>query len=225
MSGPLPPPLLALQERLRRADLPGQAAHRLLKPAPLDGREVTWPQPDENHQQAAVLMLLYPRDPDGQGSELPGNLHLILMRRPDYDGVHAGQISLPGGRRETVDTSLAQTALREAHEEVGVAPETVRLLGALSPFFVFVSNHNVHPYVGYAARRPDFVPCPEEVAGLVEVPLAQLLDPAHRREEVRDLRRWGASRVPYFDLAGERVWGATAMMLSELVALLEEVRG
>lgn len=158
-----------------------------------------------------MLVLLYPHSSTN-------DLWLTLIKRPDYEGVHAGQICLPGGRRESAET-LEQTALRETHEEIGVDPGQVTLIGRLSPFYVPPSNHQVYPFVGYAMDRPQFQPCATEVAELIEQPLAALLDPANRRQEVRDLKRWGRTQVPYFAMGTHKVWGATAMMLSEFVEL------
>jgi 8-oxo-dGTP pyrophosphatase MutT (NUDIX family) len=163
----------------------------------------------------AVLALLY---------DVGGELALVLTRRPDYDGVHAGQVSFPGGRHEPPET-LERTALRETHEEVGVEPERVTLLGALTPLYILPSDYEVHPFVGYhAAGRPAFVPDAREVAAVLEVPLRELLDPASRREEEWELRGM-RMMVPFFLFGEHKVWGATAMMLSEFVERIKVARG
>ncbi len=163
-----------------------------------------------------VLLLLYCVDE---------KLHLVLTRRPDYDGVHSGQVSFPGGRHEPPET-LETTALRETHEEIGILPADVELLGSLTPLFVVPSNFEVHPFVGRYVRnkRPVFAPDTREVAAILEVPLQLLLDPATRVEEEMELRGGLRLRVPCFRVGRQRVWGATAMILSEFLQRLNYVK-
>ncbi len=165
------------------------------------------PSPDARQGGVLVLLYLY-----------GGHVHLPLILRPTYSGVHSGQVGFPGGGREPVDADLTATALREAWEEVGVDPEEVRILGQLSPLFVIASNYLVQPTVGWCSSRPDFRTDPYEVAQLLEAPLAHLLDPATTRRELWTLRG-SAVEVPFYAVAGQTVWGATAMMLSELLVL------
>ncbi|MCB8934426.1 MAG: CoA pyrophosphatase [Anaerolineae bacterium] len=156
-----------------------------------------------------ILILLYCVDDE---------FHIVLTQRPDYDGVHAGQVSCPGGRHEPPET-LGETALRETWEEIGIPPADVELLGQLTPLYVMPSDFEVHPFVGRytGAGRPRFVPDPREVAAILEVPLRLLLDPATRAKEEMELRGGLRLHVPFFRVGERRVWGATAMMLSELV--------
>lgn len=184
-------------------------------PRPVNGEPIPWPDRRDDHRKAAVLLLLYPaaaNDP---------SLNLVFIQRPEYDGTHGGQISLPGGRQEDNET-LATTAMRETHEEVGVDPQQVIILGQMAQFYVYASNHDVHPFVGYCDHRPEFVPCQLEVAEIIEAPLNALLEPAARQYEVRDLKRWGATEVPYFAVGRHKIWGATAIMLAEFLHLLRE---
>ena len=183
-------------------------------PVALDGSTFRRPSPRDDTRDAAVLLLLYPRSQRH-------DWHLTLIKRPDYDGVHSGQIAFPGGRREG-DESLTETALREAREEIGIDPGQVTLLGELTAFFVFASNHLVHPFVGHTERRPAFVPCPVEVAQIIEIPLSHLLAPTSLRQETRKLR-WGPARIPYFAVDEHKVWGATAMMLAEFLELTRKL--
>ncbi len=164
---------------------------------------------DGGWREAAVLILLYA---DGGTARFP------LMVRPSGNGAHAGQVSLPGGSRESGE-SLEACALREAREEIGVDPASVRVVRALSPLAVPPSRFVVSPYVGVVAGRPAYVPSAAEVHALFEPSLDELLSAAARCEDeaLYEGRAW---RVPYYRLAGRRVWGATAMILSELEAML-----
>ncbi len=159
-----------------------------------------------------MLVLLYPRE---------GQLYLPLIRRTEYNGAHSGQISLPGGRKEAGDPDPVATALREAQEEIGVDPAAVTVLGELTPLYIWASHFQVQPVVGWTPQRPHFCLDPQEVAGLLEVSLEELRDPSNREEEEWELRGRRV-RVPFFRIQGQVVWGATAMILSELLALLEE---
>jgi 8-oxo-dGTP pyrophosphatase MutT (NUDIX family) len=202
-----------------RADLagplPGRAAQYRMAPRPRPGDDA-FEQPRADTRQGGVLLLFYPYG---------GRLALPLILRPTYTGVHSGQVSLPGGGRESGDADLTATALREAYEEVGAEPGQVQVLGRLSPLYVFASNYLVLPTVGWCTARPDFKLDPYEVELLIETPLADLLDERNRREEAWNLRGYTA-QVPYFSVQGQTVWGATAMILSELLALpsVQQVR-
>ena len=167
----------------------------------------------QSQRPAAVLILIYPID------ETP---HLVLTRRTETVQTHKGQISLPGGSHEGQET-LVQTALREANEELAVATTGLDVLGTLTPLYVGVSDFLITPVVAIASHRPDFFPDPVEVVEVIEAPLAQLVDPAIRVEEDWQIR--GVTvRVPFFAIGPNKVWGATAMILAEFVALLEQAR-
>ena len=125
---------------------------------------------------------------------------------------------MPGGAVDPGE-SLAQAALREAHEEVGITPGTVDLLGMLTPVHIPVSGFVMHPVVGCLRARPLTVAAPGEVSRVIEVPVAELLDPGRHRTVV-SVRDGIEFEMPYFDLDGEQVWGATAMVLSEFAAVL-----
>jgi 8-oxo-dGTP pyrophosphatase MutT (NUDIX family) len=189
------------------APLPGPDAQQRFAPRP---PRKSW-RPDDQPataRTAAALILLYPTD---TGVAFP-----LTVRRDDLP-LHPGQISLPGGGLDPGEEP-ATAALRETREELGIDPGEVRLVGALSPLWVVVSNFVMRPYVGVIDRQPAFRPEPGEVAELIEAPLAWLRDPARVgwAERVRDGVR---VEFPYFDFAGHRVWGATAMVLAELAAL------
>jgi len=201
--------------------LPELLAARLAEPLPrpmvgsrFDGRpphERRYNAAPSDARPAAVLLLLYAAD---------DRWHVPLTLRPESMAAHAGQVSLPGGAVEPGESSH-QAALREFHEELGPCPAPVELLGHLSPLYVAASNFLVTPWVGTTAERPSLVPNPAEVAEVLEVPLAHLLDPAnfgaHRRE-----RQGRPYTAPHFLWQNHRIWGATCMILGELVTVLEE---
>ncbi len=162
-------------------------------------------------REAGVLALFFPRD---------GVPTLLLTVRRDHLSHHPGQISFPGGQREHAET-LREAALREAHEEVGLPPRTVEVLGELTPLYIPPSNFCVHPFVGVVPALPPLSPQDEEVGALLHAPLPLLLAPATRRSEPWTLRGQTVE-VPFLDVDGHQVWGATAMMLSELLALFAE---
>ncbi|MFI5178331.1 MAG: NUDIX hydrolase [Vicinamibacterales bacterium] len=197
-----------LRDRLARP-LPGGDAQFRFSPLPTRKGWRPEMQPPEA-RRAAALLLLYP-DHDGVRFAL-------TVRRHDLPQ-HAGQVSLPGGRIDAGETPL-DAALREAQEEIGVPPESVRILGPLSSLWVVVSNHLLFPFVGLADARPDFRPAPEEVARILEVSLDDLRDPAslgwsrHAREGI-------VVDYPHFVFGGHQTWGATAMVLGEFGSLFD----
>ena len=201
---------LADDLRRRLTDpLPGLDAQLRMAPKPR-----MWPDPAATLRPAAALLLVYPHQ---------GDWYLPLTVRGSRLRHHTGQVSLPGGRLDHPDESVEQAALREAHEEIGVTPADVDVLGRLTPLPIAVSGHVLHPVVGAARTRPAFRLAAEEVERLIELPVARLLQPDAVRWEqrVRSLPPQGMMDVPYFDIAGARVWGATAMVLAEFVALVD----
>lgn len=170
----------------------------------------------ENAILSSVLILLYP------SSE---NIRFVLMLRPDYDGVHSGQISLPGGKYEDSDESLIYTALREAAEEVGIDPSRVQILGQLTELYIPPSNFIVTPVVGYLTSHPVFIADPMEVAKIIEVTLSEFLDDENVQNAEMKLRNGIKMSVPAFLIGGNVIWGATAMILSEFREILQEVMG
>ncbi|MEQ9365377.1 MAG: CoA pyrophosphatase [Leptospirales bacterium] len=220
----MPPKTIASLARAVAGPLPGPAAQYQMAPGHRAGPEVT-ANPPQNARLAAVLILLYIKDAQtAPGS--PGDFHIPMMLRPARTGPHSGQISFPGGARELHDPDLAATALRESEEELSIVPADVRIVGALSKIYVPPSGYLVSPYVGWSMRRPDFIPDPREVDQILEIPLAHLLDPANRASEERDTQ-WGRTRVPYFSFSENerehKIWGASAMILSELLAVLRQI--
>ena len=200
-----------LRQRLAGA-LPGHAAQARLAPdaratppgaASVEGRT--------DCREAGVLAVLYPAPEDGRSM-------LVFTERRDHLDDHAGQVSFPGGRREAGE-SLRQTALREAREEIALAPEAVTVLGALTPLYIPPSNYCVHPFVAAAAPAPSLTPADAEVAAILRVPLADLLAPDALTRETWTLHG-RATEVPFYEGVGTPpIWGATSMMLAELLAL------
>lgn len=197
-----------LAARLKQP-LPGRRARARFQPELSFGRHLG--PPPSSARPAAVLMLLYP---------YKGRWHLPLTVRPLHLPTHAGQISLPGGMVEPGESS-GEAALRELDEELGVR-KGVELLGKLSPFYVYVSNCRVTPWVGAIGERPQWKPNPREVAEVLEVPLEHLLDPVNYRNFLVEYPRV-VFRAPCFDWRGHPIWGATGMMLGELVEVMREL--
>lgn len=199
----------ALRQRLN-LPLPGLDAQLRMAPRP----RLTWnPHADPPLRDAAALVLLYPRD---------GVWWLPLTLRASTLPHHTSQVSLPGGRVDPGET-LEQAALREAHEEVGVEPANVTVLGQLTPLPVPISRYLLHPVVGVAPSRPDFRVASAEVDRLIETSIPHLLSAdtqrVHQRPRYRDAE--GTMDVPHFEVDGAQVWGATAMVLSELLAIVD----
>lgn len=205
-----------LPELLRRrltSPLPGVNAQSRMSPRPRlgadSGIDVSTLRP------AAALILIYPHE---------NAWHVPLTLRGSNLRHHTGQVSLPGGRLDDGE-SIEDAALREAYEEIGIMSAEVEVLGRLTPLPVYVSGHLLHPVVGFALRRPHFNLHSHEVERLIEVPIALLREPQRVlwEERTRILPPTGVMNVPYFDVPDAHVWGATAMVLAEFVALVEEV--
>jgi 8-oxo-dGTP pyrophosphatase MutT (NUDIX family) len=204
--------LLELETRLRErlaGTLPGLEAQRRFMPTPPPGAGWKPGEFPSDARLAAGLLLLYPGE---RGTSIPLTVRASGLRR------HAGQVSLPGGATDPGET-LAQAALREAHEEIGVDPATVRILGELTPVHVIVSGFTLHPIVGITHTRPSFRRAAHEVETIIEVSVEDLQDASTIRQGSRT-RGGVAIEYPYFDLMGHQVWGATAMILGEFICLL-----
>lgn len=193
--------ILQLQEYLKK-ELPGFPVQELMAPsirppgmAQFDGT---------NPRSSGVMILLFPADQEIS--------MVFIIRTPG--GPHGGQISLPGGKQEKSDTNLTETAMRETFEEIGVDPALIKKIGILTPLYVPHSNFIIQPVVGYVGFHPVFVPDQKEVAGVIVTPLKQLFHPVNRRTMM--LYRSGAEiAAPYYEASGHRIWGATAMIMSE----------
>ena len=198
-----------IKERLLNP-LPGIKAHQLTKV--ISKNDLTFSNTTENAIPAAVLILLFPFEKE---------IQFFLTQRTKSVEHHKGQISLPGGMRET-NESLSETALRETEEEIGVDQNTVELLGSLTPFFVPVTGYIIHPYIGCCKEKPSTKIYSGEVDKLFSIPISELLDDRILVTEEWKIRGYDAS-VPYYNFNLCKVWGATAAILSEFKWLLKEI--
>ena len=203
--------VLKLLESGMKHPLPGKEAQLSMSPNPVDMRRFDSKLPD-NHRKGSVLVLLYPNE---------NKAFFPLIKRPVYAGVHSGQIAFPGGKMEEEDEDEIETALREAWEEVGVLPQQVKLIGRMSDLFIPTSNFLVSPILGYSEVMPDFVPEEREVARIIQTAVSTLYEPAIRKQKVLEFSNNFRLDTPYFEVDKEMVWGATAMILSELLQILE----
>ncbi len=170
---------------------------------------------DNNPKKAAVLAVLYPNK--------AGESILLLTLRASYNGAHSAQISLPGGKVDKVDTSLKATALREFEEEIGINRDRIQVIRKLSETYIPPSNFMVTPFLGYLDEKPDFQPN-EEVAEIIEVKVADLVDDNLVTSVTMETSYMKEIEVPCFNFSDHIVWGATAMILSEIKDLIKEIQ-
>jgi len=161
---------------------------------------------------AAVMMLFYPKN---------GKTHLVLIVRNAYNGVHSSQIAFPGGKYEATDSSFEETALRETHEEVGIFPDKIKVIKHFTPMYIPPSNFLVHPFLGIAKEELSFYPDIREVADIIELPLSVFLNDEIIIETTLSTSYAAEVLVPAFNIQNHIVWGATAMILSELREVLK----
>ncbi len=192
--------------------LPGLSAQKLMSP---NNRVTTAEYLEKNpsYKTSCVMLLLYPDDKE--------QTHLIMIERADGNRTHSGQISFPGGRREMDDASLIDVALRETYEEIGVNPSTIKILGELTELYIPVSNFLVHPFVGMLDKLPDFVPSTAEVKNVLSPELNLFLN--HDGKSNHDFKSYDGKifNAPYYSFQEYKIWGASAMMISEVCALLK----
>jgi len=193
-----------------RDPLPGMEAHKKMW-AP--NRELLKEfSNNDSPRDAAVAAVFYPVGEDGA--------ELILIKRTPDNSHHSGQISFPGGKAESYDRNLLETALREYREETGAGTDNLELIGVLSPLYIPVSNFMVHPHVFYTSKKPDFNHSREEVEKMLQVPFFVFTEQKYFSTFVMT---WKGNdyTIPCFKYRGDIIWGATAMMIAELAEILK----
>ncbi|HMM11378.1 MAG TPA: CoA pyrophosphatase [Bacteroidales bacterium] len=193
--------------------LPGYRAQQLMEPP--ERQALLRAKQSNPPREGAVLILFFPGD---QG------ISTIMIERAVYDGVHSGQIAFPGGRRDPGDHSLTDTALRETAEEVGIIVPSENVLGTLTPLFIPPSNFNVLPVVAYVNHSPQCVIQPEEVKEAFHLPISSLLNPENTKLVSIKSRTYQVADVPAYCVGGKVIWGATAMIISEVLQLIRTMR-
>lgn len=185
--------------------LPGSAAQLLMATSLRRPNQIGLPA-----GKAGVVILLYKQLEE---------VYVIFIKRAEYDGVHSGQISFPGGMHEPGDDSLLTTAIRETEEEIGISRNDITTIGTLTCLHVPVSNVYIMPVVAILTGQPAFHPDANEVAFVIEARISDIINPTNRK---RKMIRIGDFEIeaPYFDVSGQHIWGATAMMLSEFLEVL-----
>lgn len=199
-------------ERRLEGELPGLQAQLAMAPR---GREDHL-EPGSTYKVACVMILLFPKE---------GEWHLALIERAtnNVNDPHSGQISLPGGKLEETDDTYADCALRELQEEIGINNEEIGLLGDLSSLYIHISDFLIYPFVGFTGEEPAFSPQPSEVKSIIKVPLDTFVNKRNKRMEDMEIRTHILKDVPYYSIGEYKLWGATAMIMSEFEQLLHEV--
>ena len=198
-----------LTEKLSIGSLPGPTAHRkMIHPH----RSLEFPP--ENAKLAGVMALFYPKE---------GQWQMVLIERQSFDArdQHKGQISFPGGKFDAIDTDLTSTAIRETQEEIGVFSHNIQILGSLTPIYISVSNFHVFPFIGMMNFAPIFKPQWSEVKEIIEIPVLDLLNPQYQKlSDIQIHKDFVLNDVPCFNMKEKIIWGATAMIISEIADLI-----
>lgn len=200
--------------KIVKVPLPGESAHFKMAPPERKDLMKKIDLTTINPRKAAVMMLVYPKK---------GKSVLTLIQRNSYKGVHSSQIAFPGGKVELDDASDLYAALRETEEEIGIPRENITLVCPFSPVYIPPSNFYVAPFLGYCSEIPAFIPDPREVASIIEFPLDEFLDDNNIMMQKMATSYSESIDVPSFKVGAFAVWGATAMMLSELKEVLKTV--
>lgn len=201
--------------KLKKLPLPGEEAHYKLIPATRLDELSLMDIEKRNPLKAGVMAVFYPGE--------DGHTRLVLILRKTYQGVHSNQIGFPGGRQETSDRDLVHTALRETEEEVGIPQSQIEVVKRLTKLYIPPSNFWVHPFIGMLEHTPKMVPQESEVEKILEVELAHFMDNKCFVNQTLSTSYAKNIEVPAFLLNDQVVWGATAMMLSEIKVLLQKL--
>jgi 8-oxo-dGTP pyrophosphatase MutT (NUDIX family) len=170
----------------------------------------------EDARKAGVMLLLYP--------DTAQQMHIVFMVRTSKNpnDPHSGQVSFPGGKLEETDDSMLACALRETEEEVGIPSSDIRVLGKLTPLYIPISNFDVHPFVGFLAKAPNFVLQESEVKSIIQLPIEHFLSPSQKGETTITVHQFTMTDVPYFNANGIKIWGATSMILNEFLTVWQK---
>lgn len=197
---------------IKAADLKAESAHQIMASSERYRQMDVAEDVKRNARRSAVMMLLYPKE---------NQTYMVLIERAHYKGMHASQIALPGGKWELEDANLQITALRETEEEIGVQADKIEVIKSFSEIYIPPSNFLVAPYLGIVYQKPLFIPDEKEVAQIIEFPLQALLDENLVQQVEKQTSYMGKTLVPAYVYKEHKVWGATAMMLSELKEIMK----
>ena len=200
---------IAQLEKRFKKPLPGWHAQSRMAPASRKSND-EYKELTRDPVKSSVLVLLYPAKDE---------TFFLLIERTD-GGVHSRQVGFPGGKYETADGNLRNTALRESEEETGISRKGVKVLGTLSDLYIPASGYRVFPQVGFMEDHPVFKPNPSEVKNIIEAELKTFLAGGLVKKDTFKTS-YGLHEAPYYDYKGYRVWGATSMILSEFICMLE----
>lgn len=201
--------------KIKDLPLPGEASHYKMAPKERLLELLKEGRLPKNPRKAAVMALFYPDANNGT--------KLLCILRKTYKGVHSNQVAFPGGKVEEEDVDLKDTALRETHEEVGVPPVEVKVIRELSKVYIPPSNFEVQPYIGLYENPKPFIIQESEVASILEISLTDFIEEANVTTKKMTTSYAVDIDVPAFELNDYVVWGATAMMMSEIKTLLKQV--
>lgn len=201
--------------KIKHLELLGESSHAKMSPPFRAELAKKMKEKSKDAKKAAVMALFYPNE--------EATTNLVLILRNTYKGVHSAQVGFPGGKYEKGDENLMVTAIRETEEEIGVMPQMYDVLIPMSPIYIPPSNFMVHPYIGVSEEKLNFMKQDDEVEAVIEVKLSDFLNQANCITTRVSTSMNAEVDVPAFKLNGFIVWGATAMMLSELKDLLNEI--